>query len=224
MVRLWTPQMAACGEDMRSPAVEDWSLGLPSIWAWQSISPGTTVYFERSITVAPEGTESAIREMRSFSMTITAFWRTWPVRTFMRRPARIAVTFAGAGGCCAPARLIAGVAAKAASSAHRKSDFTGTLQKAQNPRNESTDLAQEAQLPMGKRALATGRGAWRGRRNEGRSIRGRKRGARRANPAWRRPRRASFQTSESARPSTGATGPRKFLNRSERSRRERHAC
>src|ERR1700736_2771933 len=90
MVTLCTPQMAAWPEDMRNPDMADWSLGLPSKCAWQSISPGTTVYLERSMSFMSAGTVVTMRVIRSFSTTIYALVVTWPVRTSMRRPARIA--------------------------------------------------------------------------------------------------------------------------------------
>src|ERR1700693_6047785 len=90
MVTLCTPQMAAWPEDIRSPDMADWSLGLPSKCAWQSISPGRTVYFERSISFMPAWALVAMRAMRSFSTTIYALVVTWPVRTSMRWPARMA--------------------------------------------------------------------------------------------------------------------------------------
>src|ERR1700676_400424 len=90
MVTLCTPQMAAWPEDMRNPDMADWSLGLPSKCAWQSISPGTTVYLERSMSFIPAGAVVTIRAMRSFSTTIYALVVTCPVRTSMSRPARIA--------------------------------------------------------------------------------------------------------------------------------------
>src|ERR1700736_4667376 len=90
MVTLCTPQMAAWPEDMRNPDMADWSLGLPSKCAWQSISPGTTVYLERSMSFMPSGAAVTMRAMRSFSTTIYALVVPQPVRTSMRRRARMA--------------------------------------------------------------------------------------------------------------------------------------
>src|ERR1700691_3641282 len=52
--------------------------------------PGTTVYFERSITRIAAGAESAMRTMRSFATTMYALVETLPERTSINRPARTA--------------------------------------------------------------------------------------------------------------------------------------
>src|ERR1700694_3423172 len=51
--------------------------------------PGTTVYLERSMSFMPAGAAVTMRAIRSFSTTIYALVVTWPVRTSMRRPARM---------------------------------------------------------------------------------------------------------------------------------------
>src|SRR3954467_6190468 len=74
-------------------------------WVWQSISPGSTVFFERSITSAPAGMASPgpAAVTRSPWMRITASRTGGPPWPSISRPARTA-TVLGAGSGAAAAK------------------------------------------------------------------------------------------------------------------------
>src|SRR5436305_9085410 len=76
------------------------------MWVWQSIRPGSTVFFERSTTSAPAGIASPgpTAVMRSPWMRITASRIGAPPRPSISRPARTATIrggLAGAGSAAA---------------------------------------------------------------------------------------------------------------------------
>src|SRR5438067_854477 len=103
-LRLRTPQMAPCADDIRSEPIAEMSLRFPSRWAWQSAKPGSTERSERS-TIAASGAPAcacangATESIRPPETTIpwstdqVPFWtsRTRPARTRMRGSAATAV-------------------------------------------------------------------------------------------------------------------------------------
>ncbi len=79
------------------------AIGLPPskfavMWSWQSISPGNTVWCDRSITSAPAGVTKPAwtAVIRSSWIRIETFWRSVLVTPSISRPAWITTSFAAA--------------------------------------------------------------------------------------------------------------------------------
>src|SRR5438067_1453873 len=92
-LRLLTPQMAPCADDIRSEPMAEMSLRLPSRCAWQSAKPGSTERSPRSMIAASGAPERACANGRTDSMRPPETTMPWsadhvPFCTSRTRPAR----------------------------------------------------------------------------------------------------------------------------------------